>query len=120
MRIVSETKKVHVAALRRISVNQSINNNNSKECIMNSPTPAESGGGVERRATPDAAAAAGNGPKLFDSIERYVDKPIFHDALLKVKYKIEHGTLSNRYDIVYRSDDHKSVLLNLPGEIKLR
>jgi hypothetical protein len=83
---------------------------------MESPTPSKSRGEAEEQVTPVAGAA--NTSTIFDSIERYSAYPIAHDAFLKVKYKIEHGTLANSYDIVDTSQDHRRILLNLPGEIK--
>ena len=82
---------------------------------MNSPSDTGGGATTEGPVTPVAAPA--NTAKIFVSIEQQcANYPIVLDALLKVKYKIEHGTLAGSYDIVDQSTDHAQVLLNSPGK----
>lgn len=84
---------------------------------MDSPSATGGGATTEGPVTPVAVPA--NTTKIFDSIEQqYANYPIVLDALLKVKYKIEHGTLAGSYNIVDRSTDHAHVLLNLPGKVQ--
>jgi len=60
-------------------------------------------------------------PSIWDSVDGLKNvSVIFHDALLKVKKKIEQGSLADSYDIAdLDGTNHKQILLDLPGVIKV-
>ena len=61
-------------------------------------------------------------PSIWDSVDTFRDiSVIFHDALVKVKKKIAGGNLAASYAIAdtVGTDNHRNVLLDLPGTIQL-
>ena len=59
-------------------------------------------------------------PVIWESVSDFANMVIFHDACMKVKAKIEHGTLAGSYDIADRDGTaHRDILLTLKGKFTL-